>query len=148
MGQDKALLDFGGVPLILHTARSLEPLVADVRIVGSPRRYAALGLSGIEDNAHPHEATYNSGCGPLAGIATALATTNSIWNLIVACDLPYLSAEWLGWLLSIPLSWLIAWMLAFLFSLPKRLWNKVRQSHIKTIWETEFVVSTVFIRIQ
>ncbi len=100
MGQDKALLDFGGVPLILHTARSLEPLVADVRIVGSPRRYAALGLSGIEDNAHPHEATYNSGCGPLAGIATALATTNSTWNLIVACDLPYLSVEWLGWLLS------------------------------------------------
>lgn len=47
-------------------------------------------------------------------------------------------ALWLGWLLSIPLSWLIAWMLAFLFSLPKRLWNKVRQSHIKTIWETEF----------
>jgi molybdopterin-guanine dinucleotide biosynthesis protein A len=100
MGQDKALLDFGGVPLILRTARLLEPLVAGVTLVGSPRRYAALGLSGIEDNAYPHEASDNAGCGPLAGIATALATTNSIWNLIVACDLPYLSEEWIDWLLS------------------------------------------------
>jgi molybdopterin-guanine dinucleotide biosynthesis protein A len=29
-----------------------------------------------------------------------LAATRSHWNLIVACDLPYLSAEWLDWLLS------------------------------------------------
>ena len=28
------------------------------------------------------------------------AATRSRWNLIVACDLPYLSAEWLDWLLS------------------------------------------------
>jgi molybdopterin-guanine dinucleotide biosynthesis protein A len=41
-----------------------------------------------------------AGFGPLAGIATALAVTQSRWNLIVACDLPYLSAEWLDWLLS------------------------------------------------
>ena len=50
MGSDKALLDFGGVPLILHTARLLEPLVAEVTIVGS-RQYAALGLHAITDIA-------------------------------------------------------------------------------------------------
>jgi molybdopterin-guanine dinucleotide biosynthesis protein A len=38
--------------------------------------------------------------GPLAGIATALAAARSRWNLIVACDLPYLSAQWLDWLIS------------------------------------------------
>jgi len=47
-------------------------------------------------------------------------------------------AQWLGWLLSIPVSWLIAWLLALVLSLPKRLWNKLRGSHVKTIWETEF----------
>lgn len=47
-------------------------------------------------------------------------------------------AQWLGWLLSIPVSWLIAWLLAFLSSLPKRVWNKLRGSHVSTIWETEF----------
>ncbi len=34
------------------------------------------------------------------GIATALSATHLTWNLIVACDLPYLSAEWIDWLLS------------------------------------------------
>ena len=97
MGRDKGLLELGGVPLILHTARLLEPFVSDVTIVGSPRRYSALGLSAIEDDAY---AQGGDRCGPLAGIATALAATNARWNLIVACDLPYLSAEWIDWLLS------------------------------------------------
>jgi molybdopterin-guanine dinucleotide biosynthesis protein A len=37
---------------------------------------------------------------PLVGIATALTATNAPWNLILACDLPYLTAEWLDWLLA------------------------------------------------
>jgi molybdopterin-guanine dinucleotide biosynthesis protein A len=102
MGRDKGLLDFGGVPLILHTARLLEPLVSQVIVVGSPRPYAALGLHAIAD-AHDDRAQRGPNGparGPLAGIATALAATRSRWNLIVACDLPYLSAKWLDWLLS------------------------------------------------
>ena len=47
-------------------------------------------------------------------------------------------AQWLGWLLSIPISWLLALLLAFLIALPKRAWNKFRNVHIKTVWETEF----------
>lgn len=47
-------------------------------------------------------------------------------------------ALWLGWLLSIPASWLMAWLLAFVLGLPKRIWNKLRESHVRTIWETEF----------
>jgi molybdopterin-guanine dinucleotide biosynthesis protein A len=99
MGRDKGLLELGGVPLILHTARLLEPLVSDVTIVGSPSRYATLGLCAIDDDAYP-QGPDRTGCGPLGGIATALAATLSPWNLIVACDLPYLSAEWTDWLLS------------------------------------------------
>ena len=102
MGRDKGLLDFGGVPLILHTARLLEPLVTEVTVVGSPHRYAALGLRAIadENDAQTRSGTDKPGRGPLAGIAAALAATRSRWNVIVACDLPYLSAEWLDWLIS------------------------------------------------
>lgn len=102
MGRDKGLLDFGGVPLILHTARLLEPLVVQVTVVGSPSRYASLGLHAIadKDHAQSHGRRDTPGRGPLTGIATALAATHSRWNLIVACDLPYLSAEWVDWLLS------------------------------------------------
>ena len=102
MGRDKGLLDFGGVPLVLHTARLLEPLIAEVTIVGSPSRYASLGLRTIADENHTqsHDRRNEPGIGPLGGIATALSTTRLPWNLIVACDLPYLSAKWLEWLLS------------------------------------------------
>jgi molybdopterin-guanine dinucleotide biosynthesis protein A len=100
MGREKALLDFGGVPLILHTARLLEPIVAQVTIVGSPSKYAKLGLRAIADDARAQDGPDRPGRGPLAGIAAALTATHSRWNLIVACDLPYLSAKWLDWLLS------------------------------------------------
>jgi molybdenum cofactor guanylyltransferase len=102
MGRDKGLLDFGGVPLILHTARLLEPFVAEVTVVGSPRRYIALGLPTIADEGDEQAGSGpgKPGRGPLAGIAAALAATHSRWNVIVACDLPYLSLEWLDWFLS------------------------------------------------
>ena len=100
MGRDKGLLDFGGVPLIVHTARLIEPLVACVTVVGSPRRYAAMGLRAIADRDTAGQGSKKIRRGPLAGIATALAATRSSWNLIVACDLPYLSGAWLDWLLS------------------------------------------------
>ena len=45
-------------------------------------------------------------------------------------------AQWLGWLLSIPISWLFAWLLAFVLSVPRRIWRTVRKVPIKTVWET------------
>jgi molybdopterin-guanine dinucleotide biosynthesis protein A len=100
MGRDKGLLRFGGIPLIVHTVRRLEPLVVRVTVVGVPRHYASLGLRTIQDHGAASEATKKIRRGPLAGMAAALDSTRSAWNLIVACDLPYLSAEWLDWLLA------------------------------------------------
>lgn len=100
MGRDKGLLDFRGVPLILRTARLLDPLVAKVTVVGPPHRYAPLGLHVIADEVRAEGGSEKRGRGPLAGISAALRATHSPWNLIVACDLPYLSAEWFKWLLS------------------------------------------------
>jgi molybdopterin-guanine dinucleotide biosynthesis protein A len=100
MGQDKGLLEFDGVPLVVHTARLLKPLVASVTVVGSPPRYAAMGLRAIADCGVANRGSKGIRRGPLAGIAAALTATRLPWNLIVACDLPYLSGAWLDWLLS------------------------------------------------
>jgi hypothetical protein len=35
--------------------------------------------------------------------------------------------QWLGWLLSIPISWLLAWLLTFVLSAPRRIWYKFRK---------------------
>src|SRR5271165_3646404 len=45
-------------------------------------------------------------------------------------------AQWLGWLLSIPISWLLAWLLAFLLSAPRRVWYKLRDLPFRTVWDT------------
>lgn len=49
-------------------------------------------------------------------------------------------AQWLGWLLSIPISWLLAWPLGFLFTVPKRVWSKLRGTPFQTIWDTPIEV--------
>jgi molybdenum cofactor guanylyltransferase len=101
MGRDKALVDFGGVPLIVHTTRLIEPLVACVTLVGPPSLRADTGRETIADQELSSPlGTEVMRRGPLAGIATSLSATRRPWNLILACDLPYLSSEWLDWLLS------------------------------------------------
>ena len=93
MGMDKGLLEIDGVPLIVRTARlvdGVDRMVSAATVVGRPETYQRIGLRAIADNW--------PGCGPLGGIATALRASDTEWNLIVACDLPYLACEWLQFL--------------------------------------------------
>lgn len=100
MGVPKGLLEFGGQPLILRIARLVEPLVSSVTLVGPSKSYAALGLPVIEDQQFGGPTEDGRTPGPLAGIARALTATQTDWNLLLACDLPYLTREWLDWLLA------------------------------------------------
>jgi len=45
-------------------------------------------------------------------------------------------AQWLDWLLSIPISWLLAWLLAFLLSVPERIRHKLQKLPFRPVWET------------
>ncbi len=92
MGTPKALLEIGGQPLVSRTVGLLAPLCSSVCIVGTPERYRHLGFDVIADERPDF--------GPLGGILTALAANAAGWNLVVACDLPYLTAEWLRYLLT------------------------------------------------
>jgi MscS family membrane protein len=46
------------------------------------------------------------------------------------------STQWLCWLLSIPVSWLLARLSTFLVSAPRRAWCKVRKLNFRTVWDT------------
>jgi molybdenum cofactor guanylyltransferase len=96
-GRDKALVEFGAAPLLLQIARVARSCTDNVAIVASREKYVTLSpeLQIIEDR-WPGE-------GPLGGIITALqhsAATNhpAEWNLILGCDMPFLTAEWLKFL--------------------------------------------------
>jgi molybdenum cofactor guanylyltransferase len=100
MRQDKSLLELGGVPLIIRTTGLVKPLVSKVTVIGEPERYVALGLYAIPDRIFSSEKPSEAPLGPLAGIVTALGASATAWSLILACDLPYLTADWLDLLLS------------------------------------------------
>jgi len=84
MGQDKALLPFRGQTLVHAVARAVEQSAGSAVLVGR----AAFGPYRAIPDLYPGE-------GPLAGILTALADTAASWNLIVACDMPELTAPFL-----------------------------------------------------
>jgi molybdopterin-guanine dinucleotide biosynthesis protein A len=99
MGRQKGLLEFGGQPLIVRTVRLIEPLVSEVIVVGTPERYSPLGLHAIVDRDFRSGEDQEAVRSPLVGIASALTVSTATWNLILACDLPYLTPEWVNWLL-------------------------------------------------
>ncbi len=91
MGTDKAFLTFRGrtlLELALELARSIAP---DVRIAGDPAKYGT--FAPCLTDLHPN-------CGPLAGIHAALHASHTELNLMLAVDLPFVTPEFLQFLLA------------------------------------------------
>lgn len=91
MGRDKALLPFGNGTLVEHVAAVVSAAAGSVTLVGDPLKYGRLGYPVVADTM--------AGAGPLAGIVTALSASHSDWNLVLACDMPDVSAAFLTRLL-------------------------------------------------
>ena len=92
MGRDKALLTLDGRSLVERTVRVLGAVVEDVMVVG--RAYPLPGdlrARCIQDE--------RPGAGPLGGLYTGLRHVAHDHVVVVACDLPFLSASLLQYLL-------------------------------------------------
>jgi molybdenum cofactor guanylyltransferase len=81
--------------MLMRMCELLGQVTCEVRVVAPPVKYAYLGLNELADR-WPGE-------GPLGGIITALQesaenSTGRDWNLIVGCDMPFLTREWLAFL--------------------------------------------------
>ncbi len=84
-GTDKAALRLGAARVIDRQLAALSVVADDIAIVSNdPSRYAALQLPVFPD-AIP-------GAGALGGVYTALVHARRDFVLIVACDLPFVSA--------------------------------------------------------
>jgi len=94
-GQDKALAEIDGKPMLTRMCELLKGATSTVHVVAAPSKYASLGIEAVADR-WPGE-------GPLGGIITALQRTEedgpqNEWNLIVSCDMPFLTREWIAFL--------------------------------------------------
>jgi molybdopterin-guanine dinucleotide biosynthesis protein A len=94
-GRDKALVQIGDEVLLVRLCLVMRGVTSFVKIIGSPGKYSHFGAECISDR-WPGE-------GPLGGIITALhaaaeAECAPEWNLIIGCDMPFLTPEWLAYL--------------------------------------------------
>lgn len=89
MGVDKAFVQLEGCTLLAHALALAKSVSSDVRIVGSPEKFAGFG-EVVEDEFPQH--------GPLAGIHAALRGSGSELNLMLAVDMPFVELPFLEYL--------------------------------------------------
>ena len=95
LGQDKALETIGQKSLLEQVVFQLSLFNSSILIVtASERSYPQLdGYSRLRvvGDIYP-------GRGPLGGIYTGLKVSDSLYNLVVACDMPFLNQALLGYI--------------------------------------------------
>jgi molybdopterin-guanine dinucleotide biosynthesis protein A len=87
MGRDKALIDVGGRPLARVAADALAGAGASA-VVAVGGDLAGLDAAGLPAIADPRQ-----GQGPLGGLLTALEWATAEVVVVLACDLPLVTAE-------------------------------------------------------
>lgn len=84
MGRPKAMLPFGGEPLIVHVVRRLGLLFPDVVVVAAPgQELPELPVTLVRDDV-----AYQ---GPVGGIVYGLRASGSAAGYVTSCDVPFLS---------------------------------------------------------
>jgi len=91
MRTDKAFVEYEGHTLLERALALTRSIASEVRIVGDPAKFAAFAPV-VEDLFRD--------CGPLAGIHAALRASHTELNLMLAVDLPFVSAALLQYLIA------------------------------------------------
>lgn len=83
-GIDKVLMDFKGQTLLERALAVVGEVCKSVAIVGDPGKFA--NYESVIRDVYP-------GCGPLGGIHAALVNSSAELNLMLAVDMPFVSAD-------------------------------------------------------
>jgi len=98
LGHEKALETVGNKSLIQWVVFSLSFLNSDIIIVAAAKQFPSqfIGYPKLKmvTDTYP-------GKGPLGGIYTGLAVSDSFYNLVVACDMPFLNQDLLDYMIQI-----------------------------------------------
>ena len=98
LGRDKALETINGRDLLHRVVSRLSFLESDIVIVATEKQRLSWfgdypGVKIVTD-IYPDK-------GPLGGIYTGLVTSDTRYNLVVACDMPFLSQPLLGYMVQL-----------------------------------------------
>lgn len=100
MGFDKGLLEVNGKKCIEYVVDALSAVSDQIIISANSDSYNYLNLPVYEDTIKD--------CGPLGGIYAALSVSQTEKNIIVACDMPFVSVELLKFFIEQPEGYQIA----------------------------------------
>jgi molybdopterin-guanine dinucleotide biosynthesis protein A len=105
-GRDKSALLVGGRTILEAQMAALAPLTGDLMIVGDVARPVFEPAPASDDRASHRQPPrvvpdLVPGCGPLGGLHAALTAARGNRVLLVACDMPFLSSPFAGYLLSL-----------------------------------------------
>jgi molybdenum cofactor guanylyltransferase len=92
MKEDKGLVYFNGKMLVKHVIESVKKLTNDIIIITANAAYNQLGYPCLEDEMKDK--------GPLGGILTGLVNSSTQKNILLGCDLPFLSENILSGLIN------------------------------------------------
>lgn len=91
MGTDKGLINLCGRPLISYAAKVLSALCTEIIISSSSDSYKGFDFRVIADEL--------TEIGPMGGIYSALRQSKTERNLVLSCDMPFVSKELLSFIL-------------------------------------------------
>jgi molybdopterin-guanine dinucleotide biosynthesis protein A len=91
MGADKAFVMLNGCTLLERALNLAQSFTSDVTIVGSAAKFHS--FAPVVEDIFPN-------CGPLGGIHAALRASTAELNLILAVDVPFISADLLRYLVA------------------------------------------------
>lgn len=92
MGTDKGLIDMKGMKMIECVLQNVKSLTNQILVISNNPEYKAYGYPVCSD--------IHKNCGPLGGIHAGLTHSKTGWNMVVGCDLPYVTPGFLSFLIS------------------------------------------------
>lgn len=92
MGSDKGILLLNGKKLAEHILDAMKPVVTQLMIIANNRNYDDFGFPVFEDIIKD--------CGPMGGIYTGLMNSTNEKNLVLSCDIPFITTDMLRKIIS------------------------------------------------
>lgn len=87
MGQDKGLIKLNGKPMIQHVIDHIDPICDQILISANDKAYEDFGYPVCEDEINE--------IGPAGGIVSSLKHSKNEKNIIISCDLPFASTQFI-----------------------------------------------------
>jgi len=103
MGAEKGLQELCAKPLIHYAIEVLSGLCNTIIISSSSEAYKSLGHKVVADVI--------PGIGPMGGIYSALQQSKTEENLVLSCDLPFVSQELMSYILEYSMGYCVVFII-------------------------------------